>query len=96
MWRSLALVALVSAAPSLMWEEDIGPAGTLCSNATGKCHSFAHLVFVATPSDATHVLAGGAQYSLDGGLTWRDGGAAVFESHLVAGTCAEGLREQRG
>ena len=47
----LALVALVragGAAPSLMWEEDIGPAGTLCSNATGRCHSFAHFVFLAT------------------------------------------------
>ena len=86
----LALVALVragGAAPSLMWEEDIGPAGTLCSNATGRCHSFAHFVFLATPSDATHVLEGGAQFSLDGGVSWRDGGAAVFESHLVAGTC---------
>ena len=90
MMRSLALVALVragGAAPSLMWEEDIGPAGTLCSNATGRCHSFAHFVFLATPSDATHVLEGGAQFSLDGGVSWRDGGAAVFESHLVAGTC---------
>jgi len=86
----IALAQLRSCAPLVLtWENEIGAAGHICSSITGKCHSFTHVVFTATPVDVTHSLTGGAQFSLDGGLTYQDGGDVVFEHHLVTGTCKE-------
>ena len=71
---------------SLRWA--LGHAGTVCSNYSRICRTFAHVVFTATPADgdATHALVGGAEYTLDNG-TVQYGGSAVFERHLVSGTC---------
>lgn len=74
---------------TVRWEEDIATAGSLCSSpseGTTDCQAFAHVVFVATPKDATHLLAGYARVSTDGGA-FRDGHNITFEAHLVTGVC---------
>jgi hypothetical protein len=75
-----------SAPAALRWT--LSRAGTQCSTGTGTCRTFAHLVFTATPADGdvTRVYVGGADYKLDGSVA-QPGGAAVFERHLVSGTC---------
>jgi len=73
---------------SLSWVPYIGTAACVCSNSTGLCRLFAHLVLLATPnnSDVTQAFMGGADFSLDGGAA-QSGHGLVFEGHTVSGVC---------
>ena len=82
----LLLAVVLADALDVRWQDDIGIAGNLCSTLTGTCQSFAHVVFSATPLDATHILTGYAKFSLDDG-DMLDSHNITFESHLVTGTC---------
>ena len=82
----LLLSAVLADTLDVRWQDDIGIAGNLCSTLTGTCQSFAHVVFSATPLDATHILTGYAKFSLDDG-DMLDSHNITFESHLVTGTC---------
>ena len=84
----LSLPLLISSSSlTLRWEDEIGTAGSVCSTSTSVCQAFSHVVFVATPSDATNLLTGYAQVSMDGG-DYEDSTDIVFEAHLVTGVCA--------
>ena len=78
---------------SLRWVDYIKKNATVChrpEDGTVLCRSFVHLVFAAQVADPTHVLVGGATYSIDGGKTYQSGRSITFERHLVTGICGGG------
>lgn len=77
----------------LRWVDYIKKNATVCDtieNRTSLCRSFVHIVFTAQVEDPTHVLRGGATYSIDGGKTYQSGRSITFERHLVTGICGGG------
>lgn len=61
-----AISAIEGSFPS-QWVNDTYGGGHLCSEDLGVCRTFAHFVFVTTPSDASHILLGGAHFAFEDG-----------------------------
>ncbi|CAE8609658.1 unnamed protein product [Polarella glacialis] len=74
---------------SLHWAPFTFNAGTVCSVDAGICHSWLHMVLMATPSDGNVVqsLVGGGRFKIDE-TALQDGRSLTFERHLVIGACS--------
>lgn len=83
-----AISAIEGSFPS-QWVNDTYGGGHLCSEDLGVCRTFAHFVFVTTPSDASHILLGGAHFAFED-EEYQDGGSAISERHIVNGICSDG------
>merc|ERR1712216_520240 len=63
--------------------DSFSSAATHVSDSTGLSRSNLHVVFTVAPVDPTHLLEGGASYSLDGGVTWASQGSTTYyEQHI--------------
>jgi len=75
--------------PELKYVDFTTKHACVCSNSTGICRCFVHVVFTATPAEITNSLIGGGSYttSTASDAPVMKGRDTAFERHIVNGIC---------